>query len=154
MRLAGSSHPTSLEAFKCWKAAVFELHNNFGAQLIAIRLIVRDCKNNRVGLYIISAYTSVLNDDDSVWEHYLRNLNQCISRKRAGDLLINASIWLKAKGYVREKNIGLFDIDNVNDSGRRFRSFPSCENLFVFTTMFQKKFYGTWIHPIAKKNIT
>ena len=143
------------EGFECWKAAGFELHNNFGARLIAMRLIVSDCKNNEVGLYIISAYAPVGNDDDVIWEQYLTDLNQCISRKRAGDMLIigtdtNASFGRKAKGDTREKNVGLFGIDHVNDSGRRFRTFLSCENLFVFTTMFQKRSYGTWIHPRRK----
>ena len=42
----------------------------------------------------------------------------------------NASFGRKAKGDTREKNVGLFGIDHVNDSGRRFRTFLSCENLF------------------------
>ena len=59
------------EGFESWKAAGFETHNDFGARVIAIRLIVSDCKNNEVGLYLVSTYAPVGNAEDSVWEHYL-----------------------------------------------------------------------------------
>ena len=90
------------EGFECWKAAGFEVHKDLGARIIALRLLIEDSKNNQVGLFLVSAYAPVGKEDDSVWERYLGNLNLCISRKRAGDLLIigtdaNASIGVSVR---------------------------------------------------------
>ena len=39
----------------------------------------------------------------------------------------------------------------MNDSGRRFLSYLSINNLTAVTTFFKKKQYATWVHPRSKK---
>ena len=71
--------------------------------------------------------------------------------KKTGGMIgtdANASIGVSAREDERIKNVGRCGISHINDSGR---TFLSCENLFAFTTMFQKKSYGTWIHLRSKK---
>ena len=104
------------------------MQKDLGARIIAVRLLIEDSKNNQVGLFLVSAYAPVGKEDDSVWERYLGNLNLCISRKRAGDLLIigtdaNASIGVSVREDEGVKNVGRFGISHINDSGRRFRRY-------------------------------
>ena len=45
---------------------------------------------------------------------------------------------------------GPFGGPHTNDAGRRMHSFLSIRGLTTTTTFFQKKSYGTWIHPRSK----
>ena len=74
-------------------------------------------------------------------------------KKNHEDILIigtdtNSSMGLSLD---EEDSIGKFSIPHVNDSGRRFRSYLSINNLSAMSTRFEKKEYATWIHPCGKK---
>ena len=60
------------ESLECWRAAGYELHTDFGARVIAVRLLLNDKKNNEIGMFLISAYAPVGKDDDVIWEDYFR----------------------------------------------------------------------------------
>ena len=65
-----------------WKAAGSELHNDFGAQIIAIRLLLKDIHNLDVSIFLVSSYAPVGNAPDDVWKEYLDKLTTCIEPKR------------------------------------------------------------------------
>ena len=47
-------------------------------------------------------------------------------------------------------SIGSFGLSHMNESGRRFASHLTINNLVAATTCFRKRNYGTWIHPRSK----
>ena len=61
------------EATTAWKAAGSELHNDFGARMIAIRLLVKDNMDNDVFVFLVSAYAPISTAPDAVWdENYVK----------------------------------------------------------------------------------
>ena len=70
------------------ETASSELHNDFGACIIAIRLLLKDIHNKDVSVFLVSAYAPVGNAPDDVWNEHLDKLTTCIERKRKSDILI------------------------------------------------------------------
>ena len=153
----------SPKGLQAWKAGGCVLHNDVGPRMIAIRLLLRDLCGNDVGVYLVSAYAPVSAESDLVWEQYYDQLDACIARKQAGDILVigtdcNASIGVKSiRDEVEGVNggyrgpAGLHGFPHVNDSGRRFLNYLATNTLVATTTCFQKRNYGTWQHPRSKK---
>ena len=55
------------ESLECWRAAGYELHTNFVARVIVVRLLLTDKKDNQLGLFLILAYAPVGKADDAIW---------------------------------------------------------------------------------------
>ena len=147
----------SRSAVSCWEEAGCEVHRDFGARVIAVRMVAKDSRNADISLFLVSAYAPVSTSSEETWSAYYEQLQDCIDRRRPGDILLigtdsNASIGVQAssdgEGYTP---VGRCGIDHINQSGRRFRNFLAVNNLVSATTCFQKKNYGTWQHPRSKK---
>ena len=59
------------ESLECWRAAGYELHTDFGARVIALRLLLSDKKNNEIGMFLISAYAPGSKDDDAILYYHV-----------------------------------------------------------------------------------
>ena len=136
-----------------WKAAEYEKHTDLGARVIAIRLLLKDHERRDIGLFLVSAYAPVGKATDSEWDNYLDQLTECISRKNSNDILIIGTDTNSSMGISNDKDdpIGTFGIAHVNESGKRFRSYLSMNNLYATSTRFKKKEFATWIHPRSKQ---
>ena len=77
--------PLGVEA---WKAGGCELHDDLGARVIGVRLLLKDSENRDVGVLLISAYAPDSSKSEDDWIDYLDQLDRCIQRKRAKDLLV------------------------------------------------------------------
>ena len=144
----------SQDGLTAWKTAGYELHNDFGARIIAIRLILKDIYKKNVSVFLVSAYASVGNAPDDIWTQYLDNLTTCIERRQKSDILIIGTDSNSSIGCAPEQTdgtIGMYGLDHVNESGKRFLSYLNINHLTVATTRFKKKQYATWIHPQSKK---
>ena len=138
-------------ATDAWKAAGSEIHNTFGGRVMAVRLLVRDSQGRDLYLFLVSAYAPVGAADNSIWEEYFENLDQCISCKKTDDILIIGSDTNSSMGSGNAySSVGLFGVPHINESGRRFASHLTINNLVAATTWFRKRQYGTWIHPRSK----
>ena len=142
-----------------WQKAGCEIHN-ISPRVIAIRMMVQDTRNRDIFVFLISAYAPVSSESDAVWEAYYDELEECMQRMRAGDVLLigtdsNASVGTRAFADEDETAgsgpLGPHGISHVNKSGRRFRSFLATNNLVATSTFFKKKNYGTWQHPRSKR---
>ena len=51
----------------------------------------------------------------------------------------------------KDDPVGSFGLPHINESGRRFRSYLSVNNLNVMSTQFKKREFSTWIHPRSKQ---
>ena len=71
----------SAEGTESWKAAGSVVHQDFGARVLAVRMLLRDVRERDVGVYLVSAYAPVGNADDQVWDEHFDNLDSCIARK-------------------------------------------------------------------------
>ena len=99
-------------------------------RVVAVRLLVQDtlCRN----LYLVTAYAPVGNVDQSIWEEYLRNLDNCINQKRTNDVLVIGSDTASSMGCSNDKTcLGTFGISYVYVSGRRFASYLAINNLIA-----------------------
>ena len=146
----------SVRGVDAWKAAGSEVYN-YGAHVIATRLMMRDNRGKQICIFLVSAYAPVGTADQKLWDEFFEQLNSCCSRKQRSDILIigsdtNSSMGCGSKsdqGGVR-CSIGKFGLPHVNDSGRRYGSYMAINNLIALTTCFRKSQYGTWIHPRSK----
>ena len=68
-------------AFDAWKAANYEICNDLGARVMAIRLLLKDNSKKDVGVYLISAYAPVGNSKQRLWDDFFERLELCIKRK-------------------------------------------------------------------------
>lgn len=142
-----------------WKAGGYELHNDLGARVIAVRLLLRDEANRDVGVFLVSAYAPVSSEPDNIWDEYYDQLDTCIQRRRRDDILVigtdsNSSIGTSTSGDDQHNGhrgpVGQFGLSHVNDAGRRFRAYLATNNLVASSTCFKKRNYGTWQHPRSK----
>ena len=69
------------EGIQAWKAAGCEIHKNFGSRILSIRLLMKDTKRKDIGVYLVSAYSSIGLAPEAVWKKYLNNLVAGIERK-------------------------------------------------------------------------
>ncbi|XP_066933485.1 uncharacterized protein [Clytia hemisphaerica] len=109
-------------ATNAWKAAGYEMCNDFGARVMAIRLLLKDESNNDVGVYLVTAYAPVGNAKQHVWDDFLERLELCIKRKRKNDVLILGCDTNSSMGTVlnnKDSNtisIGKFGLPHRNRS--------------------------------------
>ena len=136
-----------------WKAGGYEMYTEFGARVMAVRLLMRDYQNRDIGVFLISAYAPIGNAPEEEWGLYFDQLSSCIAKKRQNDILLIGSDTNSSFGISPENEdpVGNFGISYINDSGRRFKSYLSINRLIAMTTYFKKNDYGTWIHPRSKK---
>ena len=144
----------SPEGIDAWKAAGLESHQDLGPRVIAVRLLLKDIHNKDVGVFVISAYAPIGEAPGQHWEDFFNNLTACMSRKRSSDILVIGCDCNSSMGVNNSKDIspiGKFGITHVNESGKRLLTYLAIQELKVTTTCFQKKRYGTWMHPRSKK---
>ena len=144
----------SPDGVTAWKAAGGEVHTNLGARVIAVRLLLKDQHNRDVGVFLISAYAPIGNASDDVWDTYFEQLDRCFARKKPNDILLIGTDSNSSMGHSSDRNdgpLGCFGLQHTNNSGFRFLSYVTINNLAVMTTAFKKTSYGTWIHPRSKK---
>ena len=148
----------SPEGVLAWKAAGSEEHTDLGARVMAVRLLLRDSCNKDVGVFIISAYAPVGTEDDDVWNSFFEKLDQCIARKRSNDVLVIGTDSNSSMGVSTDESTnihicprGKYGLGHINNSGRRFLSYLAVNHLTAITTHFEKRHYGTWLHPRSKK---
>lgn len=148
----------SQKAVLAWKAAGSPVHNDFGARVVAVRLLVKDDRNRDVGIFLVSAYAPVGNADQLLWDEFMEKLDQCISRKQQGDILVigsdtNSSIGVADK-HLRtmgvKGSLGSYGLPHTNKAGTRYHTYLEVNNLVALTTCFRKRSYATWIHPRSK----
>ena len=96
----------SKDGVSAWRAAGYEKHVDFGARIIALRLLFKVKHNRDVAVFLMSAYAPVGNAPNNVWDEYLENLTSCINRKRGGDILIIGSDCNSSIGCSVEKDDG------------------------------------------------
>ena len=141
------------EGVAAWKAAGYEKHVNFGARVMALRLLFKDVNNKDVAVFLVSAYAPVGNAPDQEWDVYLDKLSSCMNKKRKGDILIIGSDCNSSVGCNTGNDdgpLGKNGLSHTNASGLRFFSFLAMHQLKAATTWFPKRTYATWIHPRSK----
>ena len=136
-----------------WKAGGYEMYVEFGARVMAVRLVLRDHENRDIGVFLISTYAPVGNATEDEWDLYFDQLSSCIAKKHHNDIVLIGSDTNSSMGTSSETEdpVGNFGISHINNSGRRYRSYLSINNLSAMTSCFKKNDYGTWIHPRSKK---
>ena len=121
-----------------------------------MRLLVKDMRNRSVGLFIVSAYSPIGNADETEWDEFMEQLDQCTARKHKDDILVigtdaNSSLGtMKRRDQPSLTSVGSFGNPHINAAGRRYRTYLEMKNMVALTTYFQKKSYSTWIHPRSK----
>ena len=94
------------------------------------------------------------------WDAYYEAKAAALTHARPGDIILfgadtNSSMGfceLHASAHTAEHSgaLGPFGLPRVNAAGRRLRCFLETNELASLTTFFQKRFYGTWMHPASK----
>ena len=124
------------EAIKAWKDGGCELHKT-SARIIAFRLLLEDQHKKTVGLFLVSAYAPVGVADETQWDAFLNDLEECVSKKRPDDLLLIGSDTNSSMGCCigsvdnSRPSLGHFGISHVNDAGRRLSSYLEINNLLT-----------------------
>ena len=54
----------SLDAVEAWKAAGFEIHNDLGARIVAVRFMLKDKEKKDVGLFLVNHTKSNISFED------------------------------------------------------------------------------------------
>ena len=145
----------SAKGTEAWKAAGSVVHQDFGARVLSVRMLLRDIQKRDVGVYLVSAYAPVGNADDQVWDEYFDSLDSCIARKPGNDILVvgadtNSSMGTADARSEYYHHLGRFGLKHQNNAGARFSSYIAINNLVALTTCFRKNQYGTWVHPRSK----
>ena len=147
----------SSNAVTDWKSSGSIVHNDLGARIIAVRLLVNDNMKNEVGLFVISAYAAIRNANQKLWNNLIEKLEICISRKHNCDILVigcdtNSSIGTsnKCSKYSSVRSIGPFSLKHCNRAGVYFNIYLEVNNLVAVTTYYKKNDYRTWTHPRSK----
>ena len=143
-----------------WRAAGSITHQDLGARVVAIRLLVQDIEKRDVGVFLVSAYAPIGVADNNVWDDFFANLDRCIARKQRGDILLigadtNSSMGCKDSVDERiethqQHPLGKFGLHHTNNAGERFASYLAVNNMIALNTFFRKRQYGTWMHPRSK----
>ena len=143
----------SPQGVDAWKAGGCELHDDLGARVIAVRLLLKDDEDRDVGVFLISAYAPDSSKAEEVWTEYIDLLDVCIKRKRTNDILVICTDTNSSMGVSSDEKspFGPFGLSHVNAAGRRMRTFLSTNDLIATSTHFKKRNYGTWQHPRSGK---
>ena len=147
----------SKNAVTAWKSARSFVHNDVGARIIAVRLLVNDNMKNEVELFLVSAFTPIGNTNQKPLDNFIEKLEIYISRKHPNDILVigcntNASIGTsyKRSNYGSARSVGPFGLTQRNRAGVRFNTCLEVNNLVAVTTYYKKNNYTTWTHPRSK----
>ena len=70
----------SSNAVTDWKSSGSIVHNDLGARITAVHLLVNDNMKNEVGLFLISAHAAIRNANQKLWDNLIEKLEICISR--------------------------------------------------------------------------
>ena len=97
------------DGVEAWKAGGCELHNDLGARVIAVRLLLKDDTNRDVAVFLLSAYAPVSSAPDSVRDEYYDQLDECMQRKRHDDILVI--------GTDSNSSIGTVALNNEHNAG-------------------------------------
>ena len=149
----------SADAVTAWRAAGSVVHNDLGARVMAVRLLTKDSSDKDMYIFLVSAYAPIGSSNQLHWDDFFDCIDICLSRMHHNDTLLigcdtNSSMGTRTS--PRESavgnmcSVGCHGISHVNESGRRFLSYLELNNLVTLTTYFQKKNYGTWMHPRSK----
>lgn len=143
-----------------WAKADHEVHRDFGARVMAVRLVVHGSDGREFGLFLVSAYAPIGCAPPEKWDAFFAGLDVCIARKRTGDVLFlgvdsNSSMGIHSNSRMEAEcksfsPIGCFGLSHINDSGRRFHSYLATREYAAVSTWFPKRSYGTWIHPRSR----
>ena len=137
------------------KLLVVEVHR-ISPRVMAVRLLITDCDNKNIGLFIVSAYAPIGVASETEWSNFFDEIDVCISKKLVNDIVIIGSDTNSSMGCFDRTDkdttfcLGKFGLPYVNDSGKRFASHLAINDLLAITTCFQKHNYATWIHPRSK----
>ena len=122
-------------------------------EFIGARLIVKNNRNNDVGMFLISAYAPIGRAKQYLWDNFIEMLEKCVRRKHPGDILLigcdsNSSVCTSSNRENTEgiQAVGKFRLPYVNQSGIRFRAYMEY-HLTLLSTHFQKRTYTTWVNP-------
>ena len=150
----------SQNAVAAWKAAGSILHDDLGARILAVRLLVRDDRKKEVGIFLVSAYAPIGCADQSHWDDFMEKPDNCIARKLKDDIFVIGADTNSSLGIANNQNnqdasnqknsLGNFGLPHVNNAGLRFNSYLETNSMVALTTCYQKRSYGTWIHPRSK----
>ena len=78
----------SSQAVNAWRAAGCEVHDDLGAPVIAVWLLLRDSEGNDIGDFLVSAYAPIGVADEHLWDNFFNILCTCIARRKRGDVLV------------------------------------------------------------------
>ena len=144
----------SPQGVDAWKAGGCEIHDDLGARVIGVRLLMKDYEDRDIGLLLVSAYAPDSSQPQEVFDEFIENLEVCTQRKRPSDILVIGGDFNASMGTSCDNNnnsLGPFGITHINEAGRKMRTFLSVNDLVACSTFFQKRNYGTWQHPRSKK---
>ena len=112
---------------------------------------------NDVGIFLVSAYAPIGSADQSHWDDFMDKLDTCIARRLKGDIVVIGADTNSNMGVSNRRNtsnpmnsLGNCGLRHVNNAGLRFNTYLETNNMVALTTCFQKRSYGTWIHPRSK----
>jgi len=77
----------SSKGVEAWRAAGCELRGE-GVQVIAVRLLLQDCRNKDIGVFLVSAFAPVGVAEDLLWENFFNELDECTAKKYSNDILV------------------------------------------------------------------
>ena len=119
----------SPQGVDAWKAGGCEIHNDLGARVMGVRLLMKDHEGRDIGLLLISAYAPDSSQPEEVWEDYIEKLEVCVQRKRPVDIVIIGTDTNASMGTSCDDNfsIGPFGISHVNEAGRKMKTFFICK---------------------------
>ena len=135
----------SKNAVTAWKPAGYIVHNDLGARIIAVCLLVNDNMKNEVGLFLIVAYAPIGNANQKLWDNFIEKLEIGISRKHPSDILVigcdtNSSIGTsnKRSNHSSMRSIGPFGLIHRNRDGVRFSTYLEVNDLWLLLPITRK----------------
>ena len=147
----------SPDAITAWKKGGCVIHNDLGARVMAVRLMMQNDRKDDIGVFLVAAYAPVGNAKQNSWDEFSETLEHCINRKNPKDILILGCDANSSLGTAENTNesdcfssIGKFGLPHQNRSGIRFNAFMEINSFTALTTRFQKSNYATWNNPRSK----
>jgi hypothetical protein len=143
-----------------WAKAGKKVFSGYGGRILGLRTLAADSKGRSIGLHLVSAYAPIGAAPPEVWDEFLSDLADCMSKKQVGDVLVvgidaNSSIGVSQPSdeddFDSFSPVGRFGVRHSNVAGERFYTFLAQYRLAAISTFFEKQRYGTWVHPRSKK---
>ena len=110
----------SPQGVDAWKAGGCEIHDDLGARVIGVRLLMKDYEDRDIGLLLVSAYAPDSSQPQEVFDEFIENLEVCTQRKRPSDILVIGGDFNASMGTSCHNNnsLGPFGITHINEAGR------------------------------------